>query len=127
MAQVEPDNQDRGGNCVPLALGGPRAVNLHSDWDTVAVEAIEPGPIKLAGKLSAEIRPADLKAARKGDTKAWRGKAMQWRSPPATRLAPSLAAPATSRWSPCPPAMRPPPRPLWRYSWKRRACVWRSS
>jgi len=65
------DNQDRGGNCVPLALGGPRTVNLHSYWDTVAVEAIEPDPIKLATKLSAEITPADLKAWRKGDTKAW--------------------------------------------------------
>lgn len=65
------DNQDRGGNCVPLALGGPRTVNLHSYWDTVAVEAIDPDPVRLAAKLSAEITPTDLRAWRKGDAKAW--------------------------------------------------------
>lgn len=65
------DNQDKGGNCVPLSLGGPRTVNLHSYWDTVAVEAIEPDPAKLASKLAAEITPAQRKAWEKGDAKAW--------------------------------------------------------
>ena len=65
------DNQDRGGNCVPLALGGPRTVNLHSYWDTVAVEAIEPDADKLAAKLSAQITPADRAAWEQGDAKAW--------------------------------------------------------
>jgi len=65
------DNQDRGGNCVPLALGGPRTVNLHSYWDTVAVEAIEPDAVKLAASLSAQITPANRKAWERGDTKAW--------------------------------------------------------
>ena len=65
------DNQDRGGNCVPLALGGPRTVNLHSYWDTVAVEAIEPDAYKLAAKLSAQITPADRAAWEQGDAKAW--------------------------------------------------------
>ena len=65
------DNQDRGGNCVPLALGGPRTVNLHSYWDTVAVEAIEPDADKLAAKLSAQITPADRKAWERGDARTW--------------------------------------------------------
>jgi len=65
------DNQDRGGNCVPLALGGPRTTNLHSYWDTVAVEAIEADPEKLAAKLAAQITPAERKAWEKGDAKTW--------------------------------------------------------
>ncbi len=65
------DNQDRGGNCVPLALGGPRATNLHSYWDTVAVEAIEPDAGKLAAKLKAQITPADRAAWEKGDARTW--------------------------------------------------------
>lgn len=65
------DNQDKGGNCVPLALGGPRTVNLHSYWDTVALEAIEPDAGKLATRLAAEITPADRKAWEKGDAKTW--------------------------------------------------------
>jgi hypothetical protein len=65
------DNQDRGGNCVPLALGGPRTTNLHSYWDTVAVEAIEPDADKLAAKLAAQITPAERKAWEKGDAKTW--------------------------------------------------------
>ena len=65
------DNQDRGGNCAPLALGGPRTTNLHSYWDTVAVEAIEPDADKLAAKLSGEITPAERKAWEKGDAKSW--------------------------------------------------------
>lgn len=65
------DNQDRGGNCVPLALGGPRTVNLHSYWDTMAVEAIEPDADKLAARLKAEITPANRAAWEQGDTKTW--------------------------------------------------------
>jgi hypothetical protein len=65
------DNQDRGGNCVPLALGGPRTVNLHSYWDSLAVEAIEPDAAKLASKLAAEITKADRKAWEKGDARTW--------------------------------------------------------
>lgn len=65
------DNQDRGGNCVPLALGGPRTVNLHNYWDTVAVEAIDPDADRLAKTLAAQITPAQRKAWEQGDTKAW--------------------------------------------------------
>jgi hypothetical protein len=65
------DNQDKGGNCVPLALGGPRTVNLHSYWDTVIVEAIEPDPTKLAATLAAQITPAQRKAWEQGDARTW--------------------------------------------------------
>lgn len=65
------DNQDRGGNCVPLSLGGTRTVNLHSYWDTVAVEAIDADPNRLAATLAAQITPADRKAWEKGDAKSW--------------------------------------------------------
>ena len=65
------DNEDRGGNCVPLALGGPRTVNLHSYWDTVVVEAIEPDADKLAATLAAQITAADRKAWEKGDARTW--------------------------------------------------------
>ena len=65
------DNQDRGRNCVPLSLGGPRTVNLHSYWDTVAVEAIEPDATKLAATLSAQITPAERKAWETGDARTW--------------------------------------------------------
>lgn len=65
------DNQDRGGNCVLLALGASRTVNLHSYWDTVVVEAIEPDAAKLAATLSSQITPADRKAWEKGDPRSW--------------------------------------------------------
>ncbi|RRN63491.1 S1/P1 nuclease [Caulobacter sp. 602-1] len=65
------DNQDRGGNCVPLALGGPRTVNLHSYWDTVAVEAIDPDADRLARTLAAEITPAQRKVWEQGDARTW--------------------------------------------------------
>jgi len=65
------DNQDRGGNCVPLALGGPRTVNLHSYWDTVGVEAIDPDADRLARTLAAEITPAQRKLWEQGDARTW--------------------------------------------------------
>jgi hypothetical protein len=65
------DKQDNGGNCVPLSLGGPRTVNLHSYWNTVIVEAIEPNPSKLAAPLTTQITPAQHKAWEKGDAKSW--------------------------------------------------------
>lgn len=65
------DHEDRGGNCVPLALGGPRTVNLHSYWDTVAVEAIDTDPARLAATLEARITPAQKSEWERGDTTAW--------------------------------------------------------
>jgi len=65
------DHEDRGGNCVPLALGGPRTVNLHSYWDTVAVEAIDTDPVRLAAALKPTITPAQKSRWERGDAAAW--------------------------------------------------------
>ena len=65
------DNHDRGGNCVLLALGGPRAVNLHSYWDTTVVQALGSDPDAVAADLLKAITPEQATAWSKGDAKAW--------------------------------------------------------
>lgn len=65
------DNHDRGGNCVQLSLGGPRTVNLHSYWDTVAVEEIDNDPERLAARLKAGISPANVSDWSKGKPSDW--------------------------------------------------------
>jgi hypothetical protein len=65
------DNQDKGGNCVPLALGGPRTVNLHSYWDGVTVDALGPDAKTIAASLSAQITPQDRAAWETGDARTW--------------------------------------------------------
>ena len=65
------DNHDKGGNCVPLALGGPRTVNLHSYWDGVTVEALGSDAKTIAANLAAQITPADRKAWGQGEPKTW--------------------------------------------------------
>jgi S1/P1 Nuclease len=65
------DNQDRGGNCVRLSLGGPRTSNLHSYWDTGLVEAMDPDPVALAANLQAEITPRAKAAWARGDARSW--------------------------------------------------------
>lgn len=65
------DNHDRGGNCVLLALSGPRSTNLHSYWDTTVVQALGDDPNALAQTLIAQITPAQKVAWEKGDAKAW--------------------------------------------------------
>jgi hypothetical protein len=71
------DNHDKGGNCVLLALGGPRAVNLHSYWDTAVVQAMGTDPAVIARTLAAKITPAMKTAWEKGDTKDWALEAYQ--------------------------------------------------
>ncbi len=65
------DNHDRGGNCVPVALGGPRTTNLHSYWDTAVVEGLGRDPVALAAKLRAQITPAQQAAWQQGDARVW--------------------------------------------------------
>jgi hypothetical protein len=65
------DNQDKGGNCVLLNLGGPRQVNLHSYWDTVVVRDLGENPETLAGTLAGRITPEERAAWEKGDSKSW--------------------------------------------------------
>lgn len=65
------DNHDKGGNCVRLALGGPRTVNLHSYWDTVAVSEVDPNARHLAEQLFHGITTDQKQAWEQGDIKSW--------------------------------------------------------
>jgi hypothetical protein len=65
------DNHDKGGNCVRLALGGPRTVNLHSYWDTVVVDALGDDPQQIADRLRAAISASDKAQWEKGDPRSW--------------------------------------------------------
>ncbi|MBB2204251.1 S1/P1 nuclease [Gluconacetobacter takamatsuzukensis] len=65
------DHHDKGGNCVRLALGGPRTVNLHSYWDTVAVSEVDPDAQHLATRLFHEITVDQKQEWEQGDPTAW--------------------------------------------------------
>lgn len=65
------DNHDHGGNCVPLALGGPRTANLHSYWDTVVVGELGPDARSILVKLQSDIMPDRAAAWSRGDFAAW--------------------------------------------------------
>ena len=65
------DNQDRGGNCVLVSLGGARTVNLHAWWDTVVVGELGGDPVALASSLRARITRAQLALWRTGDAGSW--------------------------------------------------------
>ncbi len=65
------DNHDHGGNCVVLALGGPRTSNLHSFWDTRLVEDMGSDPEAVAASLRAKITPTHKIAWEGGDPKSW--------------------------------------------------------
>jgi hypothetical protein len=65
------DNHDKGGNCVLLNLGGPRQVNLHGYWDTVAVAGLGEDPLIVAQTLARGIKSEDKAAWEKGDPQAW--------------------------------------------------------
>ena len=65
------NNQDRGGNCVQIALGGPRTVNLHSFWDTGALAPLGSNPRSAATTLNARISPAQAQAWARGSAADW--------------------------------------------------------
>jgi hypothetical protein len=66
------DDQNHGGNCVRLDLGGPRSTTLHSFWDTGLIEAgFGKDPQAVAASLAAQITPAERKAWEAGDPTAW--------------------------------------------------------
>jgi hypothetical protein len=65
------DDQDQGGNCVRLALGGSRTTNLHGYWDTGLIVTMGSDPVALAQTLSAKITSAQRAAWAKGDAAAW--------------------------------------------------------
>jgi hypothetical protein len=66
------DNHDRGGNCVSLALGGPRTQNLHSYWDTGVIQnTLGSDPVAVSKTLVASITPAEVKAWSAGTPTEW--------------------------------------------------------
>lgn len=65
------DNEDRGGNCVRIALGGPRTSNLHSFWDTGVLAPLGSDPQAAATLLNAAITPEEAKAWARGGAADW--------------------------------------------------------
>jgi hypothetical protein len=65
------DNHDKGGNCVLLNLGGPRAVNLHRYWDTVVVSGLGDDPQTVADTLARQITPENKATWEQGDPALW--------------------------------------------------------
>ena len=65
------DNQDRGGNCVQIALGGPRTINLHSFWDTGVLAPLGADPQSAAKALNARISPAQAQDWAHGTAADW--------------------------------------------------------
>jgi hypothetical protein len=64
-------NEDQGGNCIRLALGGSRTTNLHSHWDTGLITPMGADPEAVAAKLRARITAGQEKAWAKGDARSW--------------------------------------------------------
>ncbi|MFE8873232.1 S1/P1 nuclease [Acetobacter persici] len=65
------DNHDKGGNCVRLALGGPRTTNLHSYWDTALVSELDPNAKSLSDSLFMHITYDDKQAWQSGTPSDW--------------------------------------------------------
>lgn len=65
------DHQDRGGNCVRIALGGVRTSNLHAYWDTGVLEPLGSDPQAAATTLAARITAAQAAAWARGNAADW--------------------------------------------------------
>jgi len=65
------DDDDHGGNCVRIALGGARTTNLHSHWDTGLITALGTDPEAIAAQLRSQITKGQQKAWMAGDARAW--------------------------------------------------------
>lgn len=65
------DNHDRGGNCAPIGLGGPRTTNLHAFWDTGVFAPLGDDASAIAARLAAEITPAQRTAWAAGTPRTW--------------------------------------------------------
>lgn len=71
------DNHDKGGNCVVVALGSSRTVNLHAYWDSAVVDALGDKPEGIATTLRSRITAADKQQWEQGDPRAWALEAFQ--------------------------------------------------
>ena len=65
------DNHDRGGNCVPVALGGARTTNLHAWWDTGVIQLLGADAPTIATRLQAQITPEQQAQWKQGDARSW--------------------------------------------------------
>jgi hypothetical protein len=65
------DNQDHGGNCVHVALGGQRTTNLHSFWDTAVLAPLGDDPKVIAASLEKKITPDEARRWASGPAESW--------------------------------------------------------
>ena len=104
------DNQDRGGNCVMLALDG-RTVNLHAWWDTVVVGELGADPASLATSLQTTITPEQITQWQAGDAGAWAQEAFAVARATAYRVGSAPGCGAGTAPIRCRRAMIMPPAP----------------
>ena len=64
------DNHDRGGNDVHVTFFGANA-NLHSVWDTLLIERIDPDPEGYAKRLDAALTGSNLSTFEQGTVEDW--------------------------------------------------------
>jgi len=64
------DNHDRGGNDVHLVFFGANA-NLHSVWDTLLIERIDPDPDSYAKRLDSALTDSNITAFENGTVEDW--------------------------------------------------------
>lgn len=65
------DNHDHGGNCIALAMGGPRTVNLHSYWDSVVVGELGRDARAILTRLTSDITQERAAKWSEGDFASW--------------------------------------------------------
>jgi hypothetical protein len=64
------DNHDRGGNDVHVTFFGENA-NLHSVWDTLLIERIDPNTENYAKRLDAALADSDKSTFERGTVEDW--------------------------------------------------------
>lgn len=64
------DNHDRGGNDVHVTFFGENA-NLHSVWDTLLIERIDPETDSYAKRLDTALTDSDISKFAQGTVKVW--------------------------------------------------------
>jgi hypothetical protein len=64
------DDHDRGGNDVHVTFFGENA-NLHSVWDTLLIERIDPDPENYANRFDADLTDSTIRAFEQGTVEDW--------------------------------------------------------